>query len=247
MQADAGHLERVLMNLVVNAREAMPAGGPLTIEVDNATVAARAGGHARPVPPGSYVTIAVTDTGVGMDAATRARMFEPFFTTKATGQGTGLGLASVYGIVQQSQGHITVDSERGPGHHRSRLYLPRTDAVARPRSPRRPQTRQLPRRTRPCCWSRTTRCCCQLMSEVLRQAGYQVLEAAQRRRGAARVRAAHGDIHLLLTDVVMPRVNGVDAGGRACGGSSRTSRSRSCRATPTRPSPASARRPPGTS
>jgi two-component system cell cycle sensor histidine kinase/response regulator CckA len=211
IKADVGQLERVLINLVVNAREAMPAGGSLTIEADNREVSEGQTADVG-VAPGRYVALAVIDTGVGMDADTRTRMFEPFFSTKGTGQHTGLGLATVYGIIQQSHGHITVASERGKGTT-IRIYLPRTDSApvpaagptAAPRFPPRSETVLL---------VEDDTLLLSLLSEVLRQAGYKVLEASNAGEALLACEQHTGEIHLLLSDVVLPRLNGLELAAR---------------------------------
>jgi two-component system cell cycle sensor histidine kinase/response regulator CckA len=206
VKADAGQIEQVLLNLAVNASDAMPNGGWLTLATGNVTLdAAYARTHVE-VEPGPYVMLSVSDTGHGMTAAVQAHIFEPFFTTKEVGKGTGLGLATVYGIAKQSGGHITVYSE--PGHGTVfKLYLPRVEeapGTAEPEGPveitrRGSETVLLVEDDEPL---RT------LAREILSIQGYTVLDATSPSE-ALRLGDAHpGPIHILLTDVVMPQMNG---------------------------------------
>jgi len=207
VQADPGQLEQVLVNLVVNAREAMPKGGALTIEAANVS-RAEAQPPADVAAADAYVQITVADTGTGMDQETQARMFEPFFTTRQGRGGSGLGLASVYGIVSQGRGHIHVTSQPGQGTRVS-VYLPRTAAPASDvpvRAERAPEGK-----------GKETVLVVedddqirQLACRVLREAGYTVLEAARGDEALAVCEQHAGPLHLLLTDVVMPRMNGVE-------------------------------------
>jgi nitrogen-specific signal transduction histidine kinase/ActR/RegA family two-component response regulator len=204
--ADPAQLEQVLVNLAVNARDAMPEGGTLGIETaDVALDAAACERRDGPVAPGAYVRLAVRDTGAGMDEATRARAFEPFFTTKAPGKGTGLGLATVYGIVRQSGGCVTVSSAPGAGTTVV-VELPRTSAP----EPARPAA-DAPapgRGTGTVLLVEDDATVRQFVRRVLEWQGYAVLEAAHG-PDALRVAAEHGGrIDLVLTDVVMPGMSG---------------------------------------
>ncbi|HEV2623341.1 MAG TPA: PAS domain S-box protein [Frateuria sp.] len=204
--ADANQLENAILNLAVNARDAMPGGGRLTIETANVTLDKRyAAGHAD-VEPGDYVSITVTDAGVGMPPEVARRAFDPFFTTKQTGQGTGLGLSQVYGFVKQSGGHVAIYSE--PGHGTSvKVYLPRMTGEAAEQEtgvsaaplPAGRQELVLLVDDEPAVR--------QINAEALRELGYRVLEA-DGAVGALDMLDAHPDVALLLTDVVMPDIDG---------------------------------------
>lgn len=205
IKADPTQVEQVIMNLVVNARDAMPNGGKLTLETANVHFDEEDARH-HGITAGDYVMLAVSDTGVGMDEATRTHMFEPFFTTKEAGKGTGLGLATVYGIVSQSNGYIWVYSEPGEGTT-FKIYFPAAlGEAARLRGVRRPELTL--------CGSETLVLVedeghlRELLARVLRDKGYHVLTAATGPE-ALRLAAAHeGAIDLLLTDVVMPEMRG---------------------------------------
>jgi two-component system cell cycle sensor histidine kinase/response regulator CckA len=203
VRVDPGQIEQVLVNLAVNARDAMPKGGRLTIETANVTVAAEPGSA-----PGPRVLLQVSDTGTGMDAETQARIFEPFFTTKARGKGTGLGLATVYGIVRQSGGHIGVDSTPGRGTV-FRIHLPcesdpiEGDAAPRPTAPPQGGSETV-------LLVEDESLLRVLARKVLERGGYHVL-AAGGGAEALDLAAQHAEpIHLLLTDVVMPDMSGRD-------------------------------------
>jgi two-component system cell cycle sensor histidine kinase/response regulator CckA len=205
-RGDAGQLEQVLMNLAVNARDAMPTGGTLTITTANAEVGEGATARWPQVQPGSYVTLSVRDTGIGMSRDVQERIFEPFFTTKAPGQGTGLGLSTVYGIVTQIGGHIVVSSRPGAGSTFT-IYLPTHAAEADylPPPPLRPAVRGGAETVLLVEDEELVR---QLTREILRRNGYRVLEACDGVEALGVLRTHAGPIDLLLTDVVMPRMSG---------------------------------------
>ena len=212
--ADPTQLQQVIVNLAVNARDAMPEGGRLVITARNQQLdAARAAQLSAP-RPGAYVEIAVADTGVGIDAAVRSRIFEPFFTTKAQGKGTGLGLATVYGIVQQSAGAIAVESEPGRGAT-FRVWLP---APARRRWPRNARARARSREAaRACCWSRTRRPCGAGSRARCASAATPWWRRATESKRWRPPNPIAPRFDLLATDVDMPRLSGTELARRLTG------------------------------
>jgi two-component system, cell cycle sensor histidine kinase and response regulator CckA len=214
VHADPGQLEQVIMNLGVNARDAMPEGGRLTIETAGVALVPE-GPAGDPSHTGPYVVLSVSDTGVGMDEDTRARIFEPFFTTKGPGKGTGLGLATVYGIVEQSGGFIRVSSEVGLGTI-FRVYLPAASAAVSP-GVALSAPPELLSGTETVLLVEDLASVRAVARQVLERRGYKVLAAAD---GPGALRLANGysgPIHLLLTDVVMPQVSGRHLADRLVG------------------------------
>jgi len=207
LRADPAQIEQVIMNLAANARDAMPNGGQLTVRTENVKLSADAA-RRHGLTRGDYIRLIVTDTGTGIDAESRAHLFEPFFTTKAKGKGTGLGLSVVYGIVEQSNGAIGVDSEKGRGTTFI-LYFPQTDAPLE-------ETVTLSLSDEKGACQGTVLVVedevgvRELVSELLRGKGYQVLEASNGREALERAGGHAGTIDLLLTDVIMPEMNGDD-------------------------------------
>ena len=204
--ADTGQIEQVLMNLVTNARDAMPNGGKIRIETADVDLESATGERDRDIAPGAYVTLAVTDTGVGMDERTRALIFEPFFTTKELGKGTGLGLAMVYGIVKQSGGAIAVRSEPGAGSAFT-VYFPRVDAQAG-QLPSTPVVEGSRSRQGTVLLVEDQKAVRNLIKRVLRSSGYHVMEAGSGPQALALPDAQVRSIDLLITDVVMPGMSG---------------------------------------
>ncbi|PYR28633.1 MAG: hypothetical protein DMF98_02325 [Acidobacteria bacterium] len=206
VRADPTQIEQVIMNLVVNGRDAMPAGGLLSIETANVTLDESYAESHISVRPGSYVMLAVSDSGTGIDEPTRRRLFEPFFTTKERGKGTGLGLATVYGIVKQSGGYIWVYSELGHGTT-FKVYLPVADEAPQSLAPVEPSARAL-RGSETILVVEDEPAVRQLTRVLLERAGYRVIPAANAHEAIERFGAAGGEIDLVITDVVMPGASG---------------------------------------
>ncbi len=205
IRADPGQVEQVLLNLAVNARDAMPNGGTMTIATANVDLDQVDVEERSSIAAGPYVLISVSDTGIGMDQATRARIFEPFFTTKGEGKGTGLGLSTVYGIVTQSGGHVGVYSEPGKGTS-FKIYLPRVAAT--PTTDQSAERRRIERGSETILLVEDDEALRRLAERALKSAGYKVLAAANGGEASLLLERFAGPVHLLLTDVVMPGING---------------------------------------
>jgi CheY-like chemotaxis protein len=211
VRADVGSIEQVIMNLVVNARDAMPTGGQLTIETRNEVVDAKLAGRLVGALPGRHVVLSVSDTGAGMDTATQVRMFEPFFTTKEVGQGTGLGLSTVFGIVKQSRGAIGVESTVGAGST-FRVYLPEVETEV-----------ELDSSSIPAPGRHGTEMILIVEDDdqvravartILTRKGYRVVDVATPADALKFCQESTEAVDLLLTDVVMPLMSGHELGSR---------------------------------
>jgi len=212
VKADPGQIEQVLINLAVNARDAMPQGGHLRIEARNVQLDDSYKQTHSPVNPGPYVMITVEDSGCGMNRETQARIFDPFFTTKELGKGTGLGLATVYGIVKQSEGYIWVYSEPSKGTI-FKVYLRRADQSAQPTKLDTLDTILL-RGCETILLVEDSESLRDMVREYLKSMGYTVLEAASGQDALQQAKGFDATIHLLLTDVVMPEMGGPELAGQ---------------------------------
>jgi two-component system, cell cycle sensor histidine kinase and response regulator CckA len=214
VRADPGQLEQIVVNLATNARDAMPAGGKLTIATANIDLDEACADRRVVVRPGRYVQLVVSDTGSGMDKETQSHIFEPFFTTKEQGKGTGLGLATVYGIVKQSSGYIWVYSELGHGTA-FKIYLPIVEAAAD--SPRHVERREeVPRGSETILAVEDDDSLREVTCEFLQSSGYLVIPAGSPEEALHLAECHHGPIDFLLTDVIMPKMNGRELATKLC-------------------------------
>jgi PAS domain S-box-containing protein len=213
VKVDPGQIEQVLVNLVINARDAMPHGGKLIIETVNITLDQNFARQHIELSPGNYVMLSVTDNGIGMTEEVKAHLFEPFFTTKEIGKGTGLGLATCFGIVKQSGGHILADSEPGQGTT-FKIYLPRLEEEVS--SPLRlDDVDELPQGTETILLVEDEAAVRETAARILREQGYTVLEAANGSEALHMLNEyAEQEVHLLLTDLVMPHMGGKEVADR---------------------------------
>ena len=208
VKADPGQIEQVLLNLVVNARDAMPGGGTLTVRTQNAIITDVEARKRPPMAPGRYVMLSVTDTGHGMSAEIKSHIFEPFFTTKETGKGTGLGLATVYGVVKQSGGYIWVESAPSKGAT-FEIYLPQAVESAADREAE-GKPAPLPRGTETVLVVEDETGVRELACEFLKLSGYTVLEAPNGAEALVVAKRHSGPIHVLVSDMIMPRMGGTE-------------------------------------
>jgi len=206
VSADRGQIEQVIMNLAVNARDAMPRGGRLTVKTADEVLDEAGRGHGGEIPPGRYVVLAVSDTGVGMSPEVKAQVFDPFFTTKELGKGTGLGLATVYGIVKQSGGYISLHSEVGSGAA-FKVFLPRVQAKA-PERDIKPAKEHVPAGSGTILLVEDEAALRQVTTEYLRSKGYAVVDAGDGEAALRLCKSHPGPIDLLITDIVMPGSSG---------------------------------------
>jgi PAS domain S-box-containing protein len=208
VKADPGQIQQIIMNLVVNARDAMPNGGDLSIETANVRLDDAFAQQHPPTLPGEYILMAIRDTGAGMDSQTRAHIFEPFFTTKKPGEGSGLGLSTVYGIVKQSGGYIWVESEPGRGTV-FRLYLPRVKMAMTPLHPSLPISPSIIGWETVLLFENDARVR-SVVRDILESGGYSTITCDDMEEAVRACETQSAEIHLLLTDVVVPKMSGKD-------------------------------------
>jgi two-component system, cell cycle sensor histidine kinase and response regulator CckA len=206
VKADPGYLNQIIMNLVVNARDAMPCGGCINLKTAEVVLYASRRTRSGLVAPGPYVILEVSDTGIGMDESIQAHIFEPFFTTKEPGKGTGLGLSTVYGIVKQSGGFIDLDSEPGRGSTFT-IYLPRLSTAAKLTKKQVPKQTEF-RGDETILLVEDEDVLRTLLAKFLRLSGYTVLEARNGGEALLICEQHQGTIHIMVTDVVMPQMSG---------------------------------------